>query len=47
MQADGRDGRLQLVRDGVQERILLFVAPDLSNKKSRIEEDSKDEDEKE
>ena len=38
VEANGRDRRLQLVRDGVNEGVVLFVAPDLADQKRGVED---------
>ncbi len=39
---DGSHRRLQLVRDGVDERVVLLVAPDLANQERRVEDEAGD-----
>ena len=42
VEPDRRDGRLQLVRDGVDERVVLFVAADLAHQKDGVQHDAAD-----
>ena len=42
VQANRRDRRLQLVRDGVDERVVLIVASDLAHEKHRVDDDAGD-----
>ena len=42
VQADRRDRRLQLVRDGVDERVVLVVAAQLAHEKHRVDDDAGD-----
>jgi len=42
VQADRGDGRLQLVGDGVDERVVLLVAPDLPDQKRGVEDEAGD-----
>src|SRR5579864_5024233 len=47
MQADRRDRCLQLVRDGVDEAVMLLVAPDFAHKKDGIQDHASDDQRKE
>ena len=47
VQADRRDRRLQLVRDGVDERVVLLVAPDLAHQEDRVEHEPGDDQQEE
>ena len=40
IQADGRDRSFQLVGDGVDERVVLFVAADFAHQKDGVEHDA-------
>ena len=42
VQPDRRDRRLELVGDGVDERVVLLVAPDLAHQEDRIEDEARD-----
>ena len=42
IQPDGGHRRLQLVRDRVDEGVVLFVAPDLPHQKDRVQHDAAD-----
>ncbi len=42
VEAHRRDGRLQLVRHRVDERVVLFVSPDLADQEDRVEDDAGD-----
>ena len=42
VQADRRDRRLQLVRHGVDERVVLLVAPDFADEKGGVEDQAGD-----
>ena len=42
VEANRRDGRLQLVRHRVDERIVLIVTPDLTHEKHRVDDDARD-----
>ncbi len=44
VQPDGRDRSLQLVRDGVDEGVVLFVAPDLADQKRGVQHHADDDD---
>src|SRR5262245_54481722 len=44
VQADGCDGRLQFVGDGVNEGVVLLVAADLADEEDRIEDHARDDD---
>ena len=43
VEADGGDGSLELVGDGVEERVLALVAADLADQEDGVEDDSGDE----
>ena len=47
VQPDRRHGSLQLVGHGIDERVVLFVAPDLADQECRVEHQAKDQDHKE
>ena len=40
-------GRLQLVGDGVDERVVLFVAPDLADEKDGVQHHARDDEQEE
>ena len=42
MQADRRDGRLQLVRHGIHERVVLLIPPDLAHEECRVQDEARD-----
>ena len=46
VQLHRRDRRLQLVRDGVDERLVLLVAPDLAHQEDGVEDDAGDDERK-
>ena len=42
VEANGSQRRLQFVRDGVDESVVLFVASDLTNQEGRVEDEADD-----
>ena len=42
VEADGSDGSLQFMRDGIDEGVVLFVAADLTHQKDGVEHDAAD-----
>ena len=44
VEADGGDGRLQLVGDGVDEGVVLFVAANLADEEGGVEDEAGDDD---